>query len=101
MTRSMAVVVQCFNKADTLHGLLGSLLRCEGCHAVNLIIWRDGVRGGRREAEFLPACETVHALILEFIREQGGNFRSIDYRFNDQNLGPYATCKVALDFAFE
>jgi tetratricopeptide (TPR) repeat protein len=31
----------------------------------------------------------------------GRAFQSLDYRFNEKNLGPYASCKIALDHAFD
>jgi tetratricopeptide (TPR) repeat protein len=97
----IAAVVQCFVKADTLQGLLESLLRCAGRDDTSLIIWQDSTCGSRREAEFVPAAEGVHAYVVDFVREHGRSFHSVDYRLNDRNLGPYSTCKAALDFAFE
>jgi len=101
MAEPIAVAVQCFVKTDTLQGLLESLLRCEGHNDVSLLIWQDSARGSRRETEFAPAAEKVHAFVIDFIGQYGRRFRTLDYRFNERNLGPYETCKLALDYVFE
>ena len=101
MTASIAVAVQCFVKTDTLQGLLESLLRCDGHNDVNLFIWQDSARGSRREADFASAFTNVQVFVIDFIGRYGRSFRTIDYRFNERNLGPCATCKIALDYVFK
>ena len=96
----ISVVIQCFAKTDTLKGLLDSLLGCEGHRDVDLTIWQDSAYGSRREEEFTGAATEVHAFVIDFISEHGRRFRTLDYRLNERNLGPYGTCKVALDHAF-
>jgi hypothetical protein len=98
---SMAVVVQCFVKLDTLQGLLQSLLACEGHEQLSLIIWRDSARGSRRELEFIPAGEAVGAFIHEFVGQYRESFRTIDVYENPWNLGCYKTCQLAIDAAFK
>ena len=76
------------------------MLCCEGHRDVDLTIWQDSADGSRREDEFTGAATKVHAFVIDFISEHGRSFRTLDYRLNERNLGPYGTCKVALDHAF-
>src|SRR5690242_14586799 len=98
---SMAVVVQCFNKLDTLQRMLQSLLACEAHQQLQLIIWRDGVKGSRRESEFAPAVEAVGTFIRAFAEQHADRFRGIELYENDINLGCYKTCQLAIDTALK
>jgi len=101
MPEEIAVAVQCFVKTDTLQGLLDSLLHCEGHSEIHLFIRQDNAHGSRREPEFIPAAQKVQSFIIDFMGRHGRRFRTLDYRPNERNLGPYATCKVVLDDVFK
>ncbi len=100
MAAPIAVVVQCFNKPDTVRGVLESLCKCEGASRVDLIVWQDGVIGSRRQSEFEEPCNNVREFVTSFASEHKEKFSSIEVYENAWNLGPYKTCKVAMDLAF-
>jgi len=77
MAAPIAVVVQCFNKPDTVRGVLESLCKCEGASRVDLIVWQDGVIGSRRQSEFEEPCNNVREFVTSFASEHKARFRSI------------------------
>ena len=97
---STALVIQCFIKADTLHDLCDSLLRCDGTETIDLIFWLDSPLGSRSEARFTPLHAEVCATLDRFVAMHSGRFRSVSRHQNLSNLGTCATCRAALDHAF-
>ena len=95
-----ALATPCLLKADTLHELCESLLRCDGIEALDLIFWLDSPIGSRSETRFTPLHAEVCTMLDGFVAAHGSRFRSVSRHQNPVNLGPYATCRVALDHAF-
>jgi tetratricopeptide (TPR) repeat protein len=96
-----AIVVQNFNKPDTLGALCKSLLECDNTRDLDLIFWSDSAIGARKEAEYLPKCAEVGKLLDSFFVTYRDRFRSITLRRNSTNLGCYKTCQLAIESAFE
>lgn len=94
------VVVQCFNKPDTLQAVCRSLLCCKSSRYFNLIIWSDSPIGSHNEDRYAPAYQQVLALIDSLRLDFERAFASVEILGNTVNLGPYRTCKLALDHAF-
>lgn len=95
-----ALVIQCFLKADTLHDLCESLLRCDGTGMIDLVFWLDSPLGSRSEVRFTPLHAEVRATLDRFVLAHAGRFRSVSRHQNPSNLGTCATCRTALDHAF-
>src|SRR5229473_1352329 len=100
MTVPTAVVVQCFVKVDTLCEVLEALSKSEGADQIDLVVWHEGLFGTRREAEFTEPWQKVCQFLISFSDSHRGQFRSIETYENARNLGPYETCKNAIDYAF-
>jgi hypothetical protein len=96
-----AVVVQNFNKPDTLEMVCKSLLACENTRQFDLIFWSDSATGAPKEAKYLPKCAEVAKLLHSFFAAHRDRFRSITLRRNPTNFGCYRTCQTAMDNAFE
>lgn len=96
-----AIVIQNFNKPDTLKAVCESLLTCDNRHQFDLIFWSDSVIGARKEIEYAPMAQAVRDLLRSFTADHGHQFRSISLRGNTSNLGCYKTCETAIDSAFE
>jgi hypothetical protein len=96
-----AIVVQNFNKPDTLDALCKTLLECDSRQQFDLIFWSDSAAGARKESEYGPKCAEVERLLAAFASAHGGQFRSITLRRNPVNFGCYKTCQIALDSVFE
>lgn len=95
-----AIVVQAFNKPDTLADLLNSLLRCRGHENFDLWIWTDNFAGSLREQEFKTNYMSVRSLCETFCRLHAKDFRKLEFMNNDRNCGPYQTCQMAINAAF-
>lgn len=98
---SYAVVVQCFNKPDTLEAVCRALLACSSNERFGLIFWSDSPIGSRDEARFTPAHQDVLALLERLRPELEGKFAFVEIHKNVTNLGPYKTCKLVLDHAYK
>ena len=96
-----AVVVQCFNKPDTLEAVCRALLACSSTERFGLVFWTDSPINSRDEARFAPAHRDVLTLLEELRPELEGKFASVEIHKNMTNLGPYKTCKLALDHTFK
>jgi hypothetical protein len=98
---TMAVVIQCFAKSDTLAAMCESLLRAQGHEYVRLIFWCDNANDVTRNVN---AFRLGHAQVLEFLlqfsAEHRQDFADIEIHHNSTNLGPCPTCQIALDYAF-
>lgn len=95
-----ALAIPCLLKADTLHSLCESLLRCDGIEALDLIFWLDSPLGSRSEARFTPLHAEVCAMLDGFVAKHEARFRSVSRHQSPTNLGPYATCRAAVNHAF-
>jgi hypothetical protein len=95
-----AIVVQNFNKPDTLEAVCKSLLECANTNQYDLIFWSDSASGARKETEYSAKCAEVGNLLDSFFTSSRDRFRSITLRRNPSNLGCYKTCQIALDYAF-
>jgi tetratricopeptide (TPR) repeat protein len=96
-----AIVIQNFNKPDTLHALCESLLKCGNTRRFDLIFWSDSAHGSRKEAQYLPKTAQVKELLDAFSAAHGDRFNSITIQRNPVNYGCYKTCQIAMDMAFE
>lgn len=96
-----ALVVQCFNKPDTLALTLNSLVKCHNRGDFDLIIWQDSATGSERQDRYEKACQATRALIESTLPHLKREFRSVDFKANHSNLGCYKTCQIAIDYAFE
>lgn len=96
-----AIVIQNFNKPDTLDALCESLLKCSNRQQFDLIFWSDSPLGSRRGAKYLLECAEVERLLTNFAATHGDEFRSITLQRNQVNLGAYKTCEVSIDGGFE
>jgi hypothetical protein len=96
---SLAIVVQCFIKRDTIENLCRSLLLCHERKKFDLIFWSDCALGSQK-----PEYESLNKTVIEYLDhfsvDNIGEFQQIVTKINDQNLGTCKTCEVALDFAF-
>lgn len=97
---SSAIVVQCFVKADTLAGLLQSLLRCERREDYHLILWSDVPGPGPKGERYQPQNQQVRADITSFAASHGRDFASVSVMVNDRNRGTAGTCQASLNHAF-
>jgi FkbM family methyltransferase len=100
MADTIAVVIQCFVKTDTLKQALEALLGCERSEDVDLILWHDGIVGSRREHELTKSWEAVADYLKSFTQDNTNNFRSIEIHRNNRNLGTCKTCQIAMDHGF-
>jgi hypothetical protein len=96
-----AIVVQNYNKPDTLRDVCESLLACENRHLFDLIFWSDSAVGGHKETEHGPKVAQSRAYLESFSATHGDQFHSVAIYQNSINLGCYKTCRVAMDKAFE
>ncbi len=96
-----AIVVQNFNKPDTLEAVCTSLLTCDNTRQFDLIFWSDSAFGAHKEAEYRPKCAEVAQLLDSFFAMYSDRFRSITLRRNPVNRGTCKTCQIALDRIFE
>jgi hypothetical protein len=96
-----AIVVQNFNKPDTLEAVCKSLIACANTLQYDLIFWSDSASGARKEADYRLKCAEVEKLLHSFVPSYRDRFRSIALRRNPTNLGCYKTCRIAVDHAFE
>lgn len=94
-----AIVVQCYNKPDTLALLLNSLMNCQGRHGFDLIVWQDSTIGNAKQKKHTKSQIATAALIDSLMPQLKEQFRSVLYRANVVNLGCYKTCKLAIDHA--
>ena len=101
MVGTTAVVVQSFVKLDTLRAVLQSLARCDGAEKVDLILWHEGLEGSRRQGEFERPWHEVRSFLSACPQSQKDKFRSVEIFSNEKNLGPYITCKKAIDYGFQ
>jgi hypothetical protein len=108
--RGTALVIQPFIKPDTLAALLRTLVRCSRKETVRLIFFSDNPSGlaaathpgsPGKEAEFSEKNRQVMALANEFRDAHRNDFRDVVVQTADRHLGPCATCRSAIDFAFE
>ena len=95
-----AVVVQCFNKPDTLEAVCRALLACSGRERFDLIFWSDSPIGSRNEERYLPAHRDVLATLEKLRPDLEAAFASVEIHGNTANLGPYKTCQLAVDQGF-
>jgi hypothetical protein len=109
-TRGTALVVQPFIKPDTLEALLRTLVKCARRESLRLVFFSDNPSGlaaathprsGGRQDEFAEKNRRVMTLIREFRNAHRLDFREIVVQMADRHLGPCATCREAIDFAFE
>jgi len=98
---SKAVLVQCYNKADTTALTLGALLKCSGAADFNLVIWQDDETGNPKADVHGPGRVATTAVVEAMLPVLQKTFRSVAYYKNDGNLGCYATCQVAIDKVLE
>ncbi len=96
----LALVMQCFVKADTLQSACESLLRCTGVEALDIVFWSDSPLGSRSEGRYAPLAAAVEAFLDGFVEEYSNRFRSVARYRNERNMGTCKTCQIALDFAF-
>jgi hypothetical protein len=102
-----ALVVTPFVKLDTLVRLCASLLKCEGIRSKKLIFLQDSPVGIRleqaraKEEEYLWQADRVQTFLNLFKELHSSSFLEIQVLSNERNLGPYKTCQIALDYAFE
>lgn len=96
-----AIVIQNFNKPDTLEALCDSLRGCENRHQFDLIFWSDVAEGSANEGRYQQKTAEVRRFIRSFSADHGDQFRSISRRANPVNYGCYKTCRIAIDSAFE
>jgi hypothetical protein len=104
------VVVQPFVKVEMLEGLLRSLLACTGRERVKLLLFSDNPSGlteethpgaSPRVSEYSEKNERVMALLAEFRAAHRADFRDVVVERSASHLGPYGTCRAAVDLAFE
>lgn len=96
-----AIVVQCYNKADTLALTLNALLKCQDREKFNLIIWQDSEIGNHKQAQHAPQREAATAVVRAMLPMLEKAFASVEYHVNPANLGCYETCRQCIDYAFE
>jgi hypothetical protein len=96
----ITLVVQPFIKTDTLHELCASLCNCTGIEDLRLIFWCDSSKGSRKEDVHAPLQREVMQFLDGFRQNSSGLFESVEIHENPENLGPYKTCKIAIDYAF-
>lgn len=96
-----AIVVQNFNKPDTLDALCKSLLRCDNRQQFHLIFWSDSAIGARKEVEYKPKVAEVRRLLNSFSTNHRDQFKSIVVQQNSVNHGTCQTCQIALDRTFQ
>jgi hypothetical protein len=101
MTGPMAMAVAPFVKLDTLIELTRSLLACDGIGDLHLVFLQDSTVGMRSPGRYPEAAAAVSAFLDAFADRYRGAFASIDVGRNERNLGPYQTCKLAVDRAME
>jgi hypothetical protein len=98
---SKAVLVQCYNKADTTALTLSALMKCSHTADFNLVIWQDDETGNPKAATHGPGRVATTAVVEAMLPILQKAFRSVEFRKNEKNLGCYATCKVAIDTVLE
>lgn len=94
------LVVQCFNKPDTLGELLNSLAECENAKECHLLIYQDGITDAQK-AKYFGKHEQVRDVVAAKRRLVEESFRSAEYVFSDINRGTCAACMDAIDYAFQ
>ena len=96
-----AIVLQCYNKPDTLALLLNSLMNCRGHNEFDLIVWQDNTAGNAKQKKHTKSQMATAALIESLMPQLIQQFRSVQYKANALNLGCYKTCRLAIDYAFQ
>lgn len=92
-----SVVLQPFIKLDTLERQLASIRRCPEKASVRLVLFSDNARG--TGDDYVLKNERVMDSMTEFRSNHGAEFGDVIIHRTDENLGPYATCERAIDFA--
>ncbi len=100
-TKKIAIAIQTFNKADTLKGLLDSLLTCEFHQFFSIVILQDSWKGSKREDVFERGYNDVKALIQEYLPALTERFGVFEYITNEKNLGTAPSCVKLLDLVCE
>ena len=93
------IVVQAFNKPDTLGQSLASLMKCKDREKWSLLIYQDGFLGSKRQTEYEQQSSEVRTLIGTLLPQLACNFFSVEIIVSPSNLGTTACCKAAIDLA--
>lgn len=96
---NQCIVVQIFNKADTVFKLLNSLINCRATSKFNLIIVQDNSCGSKNEKIYETQVDEVFKLVGEFYPKLVMKFASVRFTRTPRNLGTCRTCEYALDLA--
>jgi hypothetical protein len=95
----LSLVIQPYVKEDTLEAELRSLLRCPERKSATLVFFSDTPPG--RNDDHARKNERVMRLLRDFRDARRHEFADVVLLRADRHLGPYRTCRAALDAAFE
>lgn len=100
-SRKIAIAIQTFNKADTLKGLLDSLLKCEFHEHFSIVVLQDSWKDSKREDVFEHGYNEVKILLQEYMPALVERFGAFEYITNEKNLGTAPSCVKLLNFVCE
>lgn len=95
-----AIVVQCYNKADTTAQTLLALMECEKADLFDLVIWQDSEIGNGKAPIHAPQRQGTTDLVNALLPMLERVFKSVEFKQNESNLGCYETCRLSIDYAF-
>jgi hypothetical protein len=95
--QKIAIAIQTFNKADTLKGLLDSLLKCDDSEFFSPVILQDSWKKSKKPEVFKEGFDNVQNLIEQYFPLLVDKFGSIELLVNEQNLGTAPSCVKLLN----
>lgn len=95
--QKIAIAIQTFNKADTLKGLLDSLLKCDNCELFTPIILQDSWIDSKKPEVFRKGYEDVQNLLEQYFPRLIKKFGAIELLINERNLGTAPSCVKLLN----
>jgi hypothetical protein len=96
-----AIVVQAFNKAETVVRTLDSIARCRGSNNYHILILQDGCSGSNQTEKYRAAWAGTTEALESWISINSDHFASICFDCFDKNNGPYRTAERLITWGFE
>ena len=108
----ITIVVQIFVKYNFINDMINNLLLLKNINKYNVIFWQDSLKNSKYYDTTATTAATAtitaktndyiknHEYCCQTIMKNLSKFKHAEYKQNDNNEGPYKTCKVAMDYAF-